>query len=368
MGAFDAHESVFRGFELLRRRLDPLIQTRIDALAPGVGWVRVLEEMDRLKGRSPGIYGPQDPSAQLRMLTERLGSLGFPFDEGVRPARYVSTLASDLRIARNNVAHGNPIDIHDAIRMHDSSTKLLGVLGDADGEREAAGLRDEAIVAAGEALTHADDVGPTEAAADEDGDASAADSATSEATPAPVSGENPLGADRLPWQQWRVTLIGGKEELENYKRRVVREKLHALVEEIVEFEGPLSLDRLVDLVRRSYGVGKLHTKRRAAVERQVRVSERVRVDRDGFVWPAELDVDRWRVFRPASGDASKRLLYEISPLEVANALDALQSDDPSLDGEALDRAVIEIFGGGRKVAAVAARLADAHRLRSSARE
>lgn len=325
----------------------------------------MLQELDGLKGRPPGIYGREDPSAQLRMLTERLGGLGFPFDEGVVPPRYVSTLASDLRIARNNIAHGNSIDIHDAICAHDSSAKLLAVLGDSDGSARAAELRAEAIQAAGAALSTADDVGPTEAVAGEqegeavDGVAASADSAEFSTAPA---GDGAIRAERLVWQPWRVTVIGGKDELENYKRRVVKEKLHSLVEEIVEFEGPLSLERLIDLVRRSYAVGKLHAKRRAAVERQIRISDRVRVDRDGFVWPRELDQSEWHIFRPSERGAGKRLLYEISPIEVANALRAISAEQPALSDAELDRAVIEAFGGGRKVAAVAARLADVRRL------
>jgi len=40
--AFDASESVFRGFELLRRRLDPLIQARIHQIVGDIAWTRVL--------------------------------------------------------------------------------------------------------------------------------------------------------------------------------------------------------------------------------------------------------------------------------------------------------------------------------------
>ncbi len=356
---FDANESVFRGFELLRRRLNPLIQARIDGLASGNVWTSVLEQMDRLKGRAPGIYGREDPSAQLRMLTERLGGLGFPFDEGVVPPRYVSTLASDLRIARNNVAHGSPIDIHDAIRAHDSATKLLETLGDAEGAERAAALRAEAIVAAGVTLTRGDDVGPTEATADVESESTPTDVAHPSAH---TFTDRTVGDARLPWQSWRVTVVGGKNELENFRRRAVKEKLDSLVEEIVEFEGPLHLDRLIDLVRRSYVVGKLHAKRRNAVERQIRGSGRIHVDDDGFVWPIDIDVDSWVVFRPADDPQSRRLLHEVSPVEVANAMRTVVEEHSNLSGDALDRAVIEVFGGGRKVSAVSSRLADARRL------
>lgn len=359
---FDPALSVFQGFQDLQRRLDPIIQRRVSEFAPGVEWPRVLEELDRVKGRSPGIYGRTDASAQLRMLTERLGALGFPFES--MPPRLVSTLAGDLRITRNNVAHYNPIDIHDAIRMHDSAAKLLSQFGDDEGARAAASMRAEAIMHA----SGAEPSSPQSAEVDEEqievDRAQEPASDTPAAVPVPGGEFSNDTLRSVAWEPWRVTVVGNKEDLENFRRLGAKEKLHSVVSEIVDFEFPLPLERLIDLVRRSYGVGRLHKPRRAAVERQIRGYDDIAVDEYGFAWPANVDKWAWRDVRP-NDESIKRRVTDVSPHEVANAIRSIRTEQTDLDNDDVDREVVRCFGGKRLTVAFADHLKLARSLSAS---
>lgn len=78
------------------------------------------------------------------MLTERLGGLGFPFNDGLRQ---VSTVANELHILRNRWVHYDPLSDLDALRTADHVARLLTLLGDADGAAEAKTRRTELLTA-----------------------------------------------------------------------------------------------------------------------------------------------------------------------------------------------------------------------------
>lgn len=71
-----------------------------------VPWTYVLKELDSLKGKTRTDFSRRDPAVQYRMLTERLGDLGFPFDKDNRQ-RLFSTYGQMLRLAQNQFAHAN---------------------------------------------------------------------------------------------------------------------------------------------------------------------------------------------------------------------------------------------------------------------
>lgn len=121
----------------LSRRLEPLIAARLSGELGGADslpWTTILAELDRTKGRSRHSYSRTDLQCQLRMLTERLGSLGYPFDDNLRQ---VSTVANELRIMRNRWAHNDELSDLDAVRTSDYSVRLLTLLGDTTGAAEA---------------------------------------------------------------------------------------------------------------------------------------------------------------------------------------------------------------------------------------
>src|SRR3712207_606928 len=101
---FDVRRAVDAGLHHLASRLDPIIAARLGPRLGGLPWPTVLVELDRMRGKPPKTYAATDLQAQLKVLTERLGELGFPFDNHTR---IVTTLGNELRIVRNRWAHND---------------------------------------------------------------------------------------------------------------------------------------------------------------------------------------------------------------------------------------------------------------------
>src|SRR5690625_3089955 len=128
---FNPKAAVDTGMHFLSSRLTPIIADRLKGILQGLPWTAILEELDSAKNYRPVSYNAADIQPQLRMLTERLGRLGFPFDDHTR---LVSTLGSELRFFRNRWAHNYELTSLDAMRMLDASKRLLTHLGDIEGE------------------------------------------------------------------------------------------------------------------------------------------------------------------------------------------------------------------------------------------
>lgn len=79
--SFNARLSVSAGLDYLADRLGPIITSRLTSELGGLPWTSVLEQLDEIAGRPPRHYSPHDLQSQLKMLTRRLGALGFPFDD-----------------------------------------------------------------------------------------------------------------------------------------------------------------------------------------------------------------------------------------------------------------------------------------------
>src|SRR5690625_5625575 len=99
---------------ILSPALDAHIEKVIaDVIGHDVPWTYVLEELDKMRGKNPQKLSRRDPAVQFRMITERLGELGYPFDRQNRN-RLFSTYGQMLRLARNQLSHPDdqiePID------------------------------------------------------------------------------------------------------------------------------------------------------------------------------------------------------------------------------------------------------------------
>ena len=141
---FDAGYSVDKALHHLSGRLDPIIGARLESSLGGLPWPTVLSELDKMRGKTPKTYSSTDLQSQLKAITERLGNLGFPFDDHTR---LVSALGSELRIVRNRWAHHDELTALDAWRTHDFVVRLLEHFGDAQGVAGANDLRDVTQVA-----------------------------------------------------------------------------------------------------------------------------------------------------------------------------------------------------------------------------
>jgi hypothetical protein len=100
---FKPNLSVKEGLDHLAKRLDPMIASRLADQLGGHPWTVVLEILNQEKGFASGYkHWTYDLQAQPRILTERLGDFGYPFDD---KQRTVSTHGNELRIVRKQLAH-----------------------------------------------------------------------------------------------------------------------------------------------------------------------------------------------------------------------------------------------------------------------
>lgn len=360
------------GLDLLAERLDPIIETRLAGDLHGLAWTVVLTELDKSRGKPGKHYDTFDLQAQLRMLTERLGGLGHPFESAEHPSRLVSTLGNELRIVRNRWAHGHAWTALDVWRALDFVVRLLDALGDVDGASTAIGLRDSlardvfgetghapAAVTAPEGATTRPQSGPTAPVVIEvdepidpatetvEPEASVIERDDASATPT-------IGARRGEYEPWTPILVGDLQVLDDLPKKAAKEQVRAVAAEIVEFEGPIHIDRLVQLVAASFGLSRVYAARHGQLVRQVRAAG-LAVDSDKFVWPAEVGADAWVEFRP-SPSTIRRDFLEISPREIRNAAAHISTRHAGIDRDELERSVLQTFGKKRRTKAIAAHL------------
>lgn len=372
----DARRSIDEGFVHLAARLDPIIAARLAATLGGLPWTAILEQLDVAKGKAPGRYLTSDPQAQLRILTERLGGLGFPLDD---KARTVSTWGNELRILRNQLAHHDDLETLDAVRMHDFAHRLLSRLGDHEGAQVSADARDEALgvyasarglgvpAAASTSVipaqpglaaplfhgTEVPDAEPSEESERVSEPVVVPDVSVLKRTAGP---ETPVvGAERSVFEPWTVVVVGDVTVLDDLPKKAAKQRVRAVASEIVDFEGPIHIDRLTSLVAASFGVQRLAAKRKQQLIRHVRATG-LRVSPRSFVWPESLDYSTWTEFRPNDSTVD-RPFTEISPIEVANAMVFIAASKPGLDNDALDRETLRTFGKSRKTQSVVKHLA-----------
>lgn len=366
--SFEPNISVTRGLDHLATRLDPIIASRLPVDLGGHPWTVVLSELDEIGGRTPGRYSTTDLYAQLKMLTRRLGALGFPFDD---PKQSVSTLGRELLLVRNARAHGVPFTTLDAWRAHDYCVRLLEHFED-DGLKVAQALHREALVA------YADEEGVAPLRATENVDVSAddepsgGDAMDDEEADLVFPGFDALmrdvdqiieeiGPQRLEFEPWDVVVVGDKSVLDDLPKFAAKEKVRAVAREIVAAEGPIHLDRLRQLVAATFGVRKLHAARARQIGRHVAAAG-LFIDGTKFVWSADIDPETWREFRPNSSEID-RLFLHISPREIANAMDHIAARDPHLTVDELRSVALETFGRKRRTKAFLGHLAKAEALR-----
>lgn len=348
----DARQSVEDALEFLCERLEPLILERLEPVLEDSDWTVILRELDRVRGRRANGYRCDDLTNQLRVLTVRLGSLGYPFDDS---SHMVSTLGTELKLMHGRWRRRDHLDIFDAYRTHDSVCRLLDALGDDEGADSARQARSDlwsALADQQRATAERLDGDSLEMEAEGRGDSDPSD-ADDVIGPSPEllrleQTESPsiIGNERPPFQPWTVVIVGEQSELDELRRAQPREKLRSVVNEIVEFEGPIHIHRLAVLTARAFGVQRLRGQREKSIIRQIAQSG-AHIDQFDFVWSSESDPETWREFRPNSSE-QKRDFTEISPHEIANALEVLISQCGDLDQQQIDQQVLAAFGRRKK--------------------
>jgi len=338
-------ESAARGLELLADRLQPIISRTLAPEMNGLSWTVLLTEIDRLKGKTPRPYAATDVQAQLRVLTERLGNLDYPFDDHTRT---VSTLGGEPRIIRNRISHMDDITLLDAWRTLDFIVRLLAHLGDPEGSSAAESMRDGMLrlTAPDEVLASVD--------ADPNVQSLEADPSGPEVVPDPSvfrrtdnaqnRPQTSLRDERLEFEPWPVVVVGDASVLDGLRQRENRELVRSLLEEIAEHEGPIHMERLAKLAGWAF-LGRVEPKRMKQIKHQIKNAE-LTVDEDGWVWPADMDPQQWDEFRPNSSSVD-RPFTTISPREIANASRFLRDNYPEDTEDEHRRRVLQTFGRQR---------------------
>ncbi|QNF95362.1 Swt1 family HEPN domain-containing protein [Janibacter sp. YB324] len=367
---FKPNLSVKEGLDHLATRLDPIIAAKFKKELGDNPWTVVLEIIDQKKGYAGSYqHWTYDLQAQLRMLTERLGDFGFPFDDHQRT---VSTLGNELRIVRKQMAHMYNFSVEEAFRANDFCVRLLEHFGDHDGHAEALQIRQAALAAmATEAgLTKQPPtqppptsspavlVGPPESLATTDADSEpdlvAPEREVLEREPSII------GSGRLSFEPWIVVQVGTVDVLDDLPKKVAKEKVRTVAVEIATYEGPIKIDRLTDLTALSFGLQRVRASRAKKISYQIRQAG-LFVDDEGFVWPREIDPASWSEFRP-NDSAAGRSFTDISCVEIANAARFIAAKHPEMPEGELDVSVLQTFGRRRRTKAVVAHLEKAKEL------
>lgn len=353
---FKPNLAVKEALDHLAKRLDPIIEQRLAEHLGGQPWTSVLTILDERRGGARQHHDTSDLQPQLRMLTERLGAFGFPFDNG---HRMVSTLGNELRIVRNQMAHMYDFTIAESYRASDFCVRLLEHFQD-PGQERANELRLEALTA----LAHAEGVTPRAAASastmslTSTHDTSNQESSSDGLEDSSVEPEammltttaTLLGNQRPGFEPWTVVPVGTVDVLDDLPKKLAKEKLRAVALEIVSFEGPIHLDRLVDLCAQSFGLYRVHESRAKKMRYQIQQAG-VLVDDDRFVWPTDMEPGGWEQFRPNDSSVT-RAFEHISPVELANAGRLILSTHPELTEDDFEAKLLQTFGRKRRTAGV----------------
>ena len=130
----------------LAEGLRPFIeQVFAERLPQGPSWVKVIAHKDELAGRPTSHHHANDVGLMLRVMTEKLGNLGYPFDG--RISRQATNWASELREVRNKHAHQVEFSLAETYRALDSAELLLREISAVD-EAQRIAARKPAVLAA----------------------------------------------------------------------------------------------------------------------------------------------------------------------------------------------------------------------------
>lgn len=111
---------------------------------------------------------------------------------------------------------------------------------------------------------------------------------------------------------------------------------------LVEFEGPIEVERLLLLAHRRFDMLKVVEARRA-IARNLIDSAAFRAGKQDFAWPDGLDPNDWLGYRFVT-DSSERTIHETAPEEIANAMRSVLGSSSGMTSEELQREAYTALG------------------------
>jgi hypothetical protein len=122
------HSTVGETLSLLAEGLEPFVEKVFRTQLPAaVTWTSAVAHQDELAGHTGSVYDPNDLTLLLRVLTERLGGLGFPFDRDL--PRQGQLYATELRETHSAWLQDEVFTAQTAYRAADSASLLLRLVG-----------------------------------------------------------------------------------------------------------------------------------------------------------------------------------------------------------------------------------------------
>lgn len=156
---------------------------------------------------------------------------------------------------------------------------------------------------------------------------------------------NPDTIVTIPFQPVYVEQVGRPDhlyDLRGSRQRQARVKSEML--DLIEKEGPISQNRLLDMMRVRYGIGRLTLNRRTALLEALDGPRFVQ-SHTRFYWPRGVDQATWQFVRTPAGDRS---IADISGRELENAVVRMLNGAPDgLDWSVLQAELNTLFGFGR---------------------
>ncbi len=124
----DGIDLLNKALRIVAEGLEPWIAARTEEFAPGLAWTRLIAAKDENKGVFGKTYSATDLQVQLRTLTERIGTAGFPYSRHFTVRS--EYLPQELRSLRNLVAHNEPFDVRQVRRGLETCQLMLEAIGD----------------------------------------------------------------------------------------------------------------------------------------------------------------------------------------------------------------------------------------------
>jgi hypothetical protein len=170
------------------------------------------------------------------------------------------------------------------------------------------------------------------------------------AAPAP----SPSSQDFRPWSPRRFGPVGVLDDL---PAPHARREVAAALTEVVDAEGPVTLDRLAKLVANGFGLNRVAESRKSAILECL--PRAVRRDRaEPVAWPAGLEPTEWQGYR-ATPEGVERPIEQVPLREIGNAMVVLAGATAGMGRTELQREALRVFGLRRLTTATAERLDEA---------
>lgn len=135
------------------------------------------------------------------------------------------------------------------------------------------------------------------------------------------------------------------DQITNSRR--VRSQVRSALDELIQIEGPIEVNRAARLVGARFGLGRVVQDRTKKIQQ---TATAVRTDSEefgSFYWPAHATPDEYAEFRPRISDIGLCNVDEIAPEEIANAMESVLDGAGEISEENLIRNSMEIFGFSR---------------------